>query len=633
MHIIRLFLDPGNQIFVLDNKGLLYHYAEEKWQPFLIYVPDIKNCFKSHNDFYIVSNKRIEICNKKYLSKKTIAFTTEQCSIHTRKNSVLIDEYLVLGVCSKFYLFSIEMIRKAPKDSGFDYSEAIVTNSKIKQGNIVDLNVNHDNQLCLLIEHENAYHIENYAFDKEKKQIIPVGTHNLSINESITNVHNAFDDFVFSNTRRRLKIWRQDTALRLSFVSDDVDHTAKLHAVLTQYIEPDIDINVNVNGKSYSAQGKILDWHVTNSQQEWLLISDAANSKYRGSRLIDVVTGTEIAISESMIDYQNLMLSSRMQKLVIEVQGNSNVMQQVWNVMSAVFRHNPELVYVFRKRDKNLESYGAGTSRQILHEIKSELNHRLTSICDATDAEIMMYGFFIYFCCWVKKEHLDENTLKPYFYYLLCDKSHTQYLELLQRFRPNDYEKFRDQYWLYVSNPELLIATETDIFGVCVKTHHEFVMYLVTRDMTEAEMDTYHKLLAAYRNAQQKHEYVKIITKLPLSCQTYYLLPPSQQKIKLVFHNQTDFPASEFNKFKSKFQECFRELTIDKKRIFCQNVTGSQYYTGEVNIVLKKPDSTPPKEYEISTCDTVLQFMIPPSTLNIQNLISVLTSYDPFVKN
>jgi hypothetical protein len=210
-----------------------------------------------------------------------------------------------------------------------------------------------------------------------------------------------------------------------------------------------------------------------------------------------------------------------------------------------------------------------------------------------------------------------------------------------------------------------------------LNTLDSYIKYLLIANLTNEQILLYESFVKGFLYFAARNKHYNLIRKLPIIYFIKALVSSEYFNANFEFFKNDNVDQKIFDTFSKIFVEEFTKLTTKQMSIFLQNVTGSQYYSDTVNVVLaydkalktiqniyddhfssdndqsdNNSEEIPILEnnniildlqnvnkennkpiYEISTCNTELTFNILPNRKNIQNILHLLTIEDLYMKN
>ncbi len=363
----------------------------------------------------------------------------------------------------------------------------------------------------------------------------------------------------------------------------------------------------------------------------------------------------QLAIDSSKILFDPFILSGT-NNFTIDIQDDVSVLSQLVSIIPAIYRLNFDLYYDFNQVDKNgqVVSYGTGVTTQIFYMLATELDHIFKTKFEGVDLDqCIKLGKMLYFC----RQEGGENFyhIHPYFFLKLFDLSNlSNHIILLKHFKGSDYSLYYNQYMTYRENPKILSEIDPDLHTV-----DDYLTYILTSDLTQNQIACYNKFIDGYNYFATRNPYHNFCLKLPVSCLIENLICTKNFMADLIYCI-TDGITDDYCQI---FQKLFDCLTTDEKMIFCQNVTGSPYYSDNIYIyfvsnlddnireviydetvlgendyietieieISAEPDNT--ILYQISTCESTLTVFCKPTTESIKNVLDMLIIEDLKLKN
>jgi len=682
--IEQIFLDKSNNIYVVDSKNILYLYDSDdrEFFPFLAVMNNIKNCFAMDNNFFVHHSNTISIFDDELLKidipgETWISHKIDCVCYNTENNTIVTLEHGEVNVnfnvafTDNYYGDDIKIIslsRKRFLDSESSFTECI----EFDEIKILD-------DLLLLLKNDemSIYYLQ----PNNIKYIGGINT-NKKIYDEIYHFHKIHSYFELQNGDKLtlsgeyfLQKYTSQTIDNNVFWNQNVYFMLKDEYLLCYYdkikydfiIEPLLSI---LNATNMST----IDVNYKNQQLTTILLPKNINiSIINNNRSQIIVYGDkyylvkdilhEIYLLDNVIQYGTIHannIEKIKQEFIIDIENSESIVNQLVNTVSSIYRLNNEYFYKFEKIDNfgNVISYGEGATRDTFNYLRKELDTVLKSNFSSLKQNMFKLGKLFYFCNAEGNEKY--FNMHPYFFYLLSDES--DYVTLLKKFKGADYNNYYKLYVQYLNEPESMEQLDMEI-----KTHHDYIKYLFTCDLTDIQIEQYNEFVKGFSFYSIRTKYYNFIKNLPISYYIDLLIATGYFNAQLNFVIKNGLiHIPDFIIFQKKFKKIFEKLSKEEISLFVQNVTGSQYYNGIINIVYgyeKKEfivkqvvydeninNGNMPLEinnaiinldtevdtklsYQISTCNTELLVNVAPTKNNIMNIIKMLTVEDIIMKN
>lgn len=687
--IRKVFLDKSDNIYITDNSGYLYLYANDQYFPFMTKLENIKNCFLI-NDLYFVYHQNTisifdkDLCNIEVSMDTWITKNIDDVCYNPHKNLIVTLEkgevYVNLHVTNMGYTENDQFVRISLNHNLIESHDGtkIIKHKKFENIKIVD-NI----LLAYKPSGTKIYTLEIFGV-KKKPFIINVSN---KIFNDICEYNDIYDIFTLQDGSQilfdvtlfditlftdpdimnniyyiqRVYWWISDDKLYCYYDKDRyydiVEPLIKLlsatkntisHIVTNKYI---IDIALP-SGVNIST--------VNNKTQQIIVLN---NQPYLiGQKISKINFDHELVCYDSISE----LYSEKMDTcLFIDIDNSRVIVPQLLNIIPYIYRLNNDFDYQFQYIDSNSNviSYGEGVTRDVFNILRMEIDQILNeNFCSYSEIDVFNLGKLMYFC---NRDGFEKFfNIHPYFFFLLSrDIDH---VTLIKKMKWNDFNLFYDQYKKYVENPSKIKE-----LGLNLESINDYVKYLMIGNLTETEQRLYEKMVDGFMYFTSRNKYYNFFKDLSI---VYYI----NQLIGTEYFNATlDFSVKNesidrkiFSNFKKTFCQLFNELSKYEKSIFCQNVTGSQYHTEIIhivlayekkelivkqaiydedtivdednneiiepvmnNIIINLDTNNNNLDYQISTCDTELMINVFPSEDNLRSIINLLIINDKNMKN
>ena len=690
--IKQIFLDKNNYIYVVDDRDILYlydddhydHYDDDRFYPFLDDMIDIKNCFLIYNLFYIHHGKTISIfdenLSKVYLSSDTwITNEIDKVCYHENNNIIVTLEngqvYVNLDIAGELNELDNEIRRIS-----LSYKYAYTGNELFLVDYLRFDDIKMINELLITFKKGT---VNIFELDMENVQFVGSININKKIFDEIIKFDNSCDMFILENgdkltltgnlyeqnyinyyihnplfQLRQLYFMFREGCLICAHNSDKYEIIIK---PLMQFLSI-IKINtVKINNNNIYLTTIILQ---KNIDLEIIGNDDKQIIFYDGNIFLTDEILYEITLTDESIYYDNINICYDEKignNIIIDINVSQPVVNHLIKIIPYIYRLNNEMIYGFDQIDSesNIISYGDGVTRHIFNMLRKEIDDILENKFASFSLEdTFNLGKLFYFC---NREGMETFfKIHPYFFFLLSNE--TDYITLLKKFKGDNFNMYYSQYTQYVNNPKLLEDLDLDI-----KTPNEYIKYLLCSDLSEEQKKYYETFYKGFNNFIVRNKLYNLIKKLPVLYYIKLLVGTGFFDVQLEYFTKNEnVDKKYFEDFKKIFGELFAELTRTEMSFFVQNITGSQYYSGVINIVLAYEskelntqqaiyneniiDEEPlaindiiinldqnndenKLVYQIITCNTELIINVKPTRENISEIIKMLIIEDKNMKN
>ncbi|AGD92481.1 hypothetical protein [Acanthamoeba polyphaga mimivirus] len=673
-NIKQIFLDDSDHIYILDKRDILYLHDEQEHYPFLCKLSNIKQCFMIDKCTYMVYHDRTISVFDENLIKIKQAFNSWitmniDALVYNSNDKIVI----TLEMGQIFINFDIG------NDDQYSDINRICINNRIRHNSQYIQNSHlsyHDIKL-----------IENILF-AYKNNIVDVF---------------CLDEYNISYLKT---IYLDKIANHYLLDTTDIDTRSAVTNYNIQCLT-NSEIPLYVNNQIYQKKGYclfkiynfLICYYVQNKYQDiiepiiQLISSKTTNTtkfveqQYVTTIVLDISTNIKIetnqntyilkhnndyyhiddnvhkiSFNEDNIDYStidNFYVYKDDTELTIDLNNQISTITQLISIIPNIYRLNYNNTYQFEQVDSigNVISYGDGVTRHIYNNLRMEIDELLKNGLETfTLDQAFKLGQLIYFCNADGKQSFHE--LSGYFFYLISNKNNDDAELLIRKFKSADYELFIEQYTKYQNNPELLQELDIDI---------DYMEYILSSNLSSHVIELYKYIAKGFMYLLERNPNYKFIRLCHLPYLINRLISTDYFELALNFtvkNNKIDIDL--YHNFKNIFLEVFGKLTVPQVSIFSQNLTGSQYYFGKINVVFgyKRPrvihqvvyqddiidesinNSEEPieetrleiqniskPEYLISTCNTEIIINVYPNQENIEKIINLLTIPDNSLKN
>lgn len=635
MDVKNAILDKNENLYLCDKNGILYMLENKSYHPFQWELKNVTNCFKMMNIYFILDDYKILMFDRNF--KRYNLENADE--VFEAFNDVLKIEYdiqnnyiITLTLNNKIFLINISKKFNDIIARCYDLSNQLAENS-IEFNNI---------KLCndiLFIDTEQYIYTASIVNEEKHNYLYP---HHVEHNKCVINIDKlescqSFVCIFNDGSCYDLKTFEYHPMI-------DVEHKVSKKNHYFYIIDQQLNI-ICKNTYNYVVEdflNKLNNCNIISTVNDDLT---SYNVTFDNFRILNIITSKKyqliqihdlfylvncnikkLVIHPMKINFDEIISPIEKNALfVIDIVDNISIVSQIRKSISLFYRSNMTLKYGFNilNDNKEIRSYGRGTTREIF----SRLNKELCLLLKNNFKEIEMHKMFelgnlFYFC---NVESLCKfKNLHPYFYYLLSKES--DHLLLLKYFKNDEYKRYKDLYMQYSLNPEKIDELCMDD----IKTLDDYVKYLIANDLTDIEKEKYKKLYEGFIYFHSRVSFHGIVMKLPIS---YFIkiltLDETSYELNIKFPVREDTNYNLHCHFSNIITS--KIALWNKKQIknFRRNITGSNYNTGYIyihhNIFGEQNGNI---EYHISTCLSTLTLYCEIDEDIIDNILSNLTIYD-----
>lgn len=681
-----VFYDKSNNIYVEDNYGIIYWYHDNLFYPFLSLMEDVKNCFMIGYNIFVHHGNTITqfdlsmspiISEELWITKNiddvcyhnglNIIVTLEDGEIYVNFNVSMMEDDVEhngsinrMSLSHKYQYINDKLFlseyHKFEKIRIVDNFLMVYSNNKIDifylQPNDIELatnisakqeifdNINEINPIY------NIFHMNDGSIISTDKQLCVHAY-----------IFASLDDPIY--LKQKVYILMKDGYLLCYYEKN------KYHIIidpLLKILPNDFHNTIPISDSQNFTTIKLLEnnkINIINNLSTQLIFNDGK------IYLIDNNQFIEILLKDDCIyyDHINVYLKQKVKnKFIIDTDITKSVFDQLLHIIPYIYRLNDE-TYHFEQinQDGTVISYGEGVTRHTFSMLRKEMDEHFKnnfSKCKPEDA--FNIGKLLFFCNWEGREKF--CNIHPYFFYLIS--SEFDNITLLKKFKGNDFNFYHQQYLKYCNDPKELVDLE-----IGIKNHNDYIKYLLVADLSEEQTKFYNLMVEGYYYFASRNKLSSLVGKLPITYFTNLLIADEYFNAIIDFLVDNDSISEYyFVQFKKIFTMLFNKLSNKEIAIFCQNVTGSQYYNGEISIILSYEDNSTytdqiitnetitnddnpllendsvsinmdaneyPDEnliYKISTCNAELIIYVEPTEENLTNILNALVVEDLTLK-
>lgn len=675
--ISNAFIDKSSTIYLVDNKGILYVHEKEICYPFPIIIPEIKNCFFLGKYYYIHHGTTIKVFNDDFYpcSDQTNLVITSNI------NKVCYSDNLQIIVTLEKGEIFINFVAKN-NFKRMNLNKIYGTSGYVDYYN--DMKIINNNLFCIEKSKVNIYHLERstiryvqtICLDNEIFQsIFDYDMENNILYLSNGNILSIGNDYknslvkqIFFQKRPYCFFVVNDGIL--CYLNEEADNIlTKISNMLpVKSVETIIESEKKRLVKILLPEDfnvKIIDNNI-----EQMVLFDNSVILIKGGNLVNICIDVNRIFYNKVlaIDYEKYEID-----LTIDIVDQKSIVEQLISIIPLIYRCNNEKNFLFEQIDSehNVKSYGIGVCRQTFHLLRKEIDDILknnfgpeSNTNNNTDnVDYFRLGCLSYFCN--REGHESFFCLHPYFFYKLAQDL-TDYEILIKTFMASDTELIYEQFVQYQSNPSLLSELDMNI-----DTIEQYVEYIFSSNLEEISKKRWDLFYQGFLFCSNKHPFSSIINKLPINYHISNLMAEGIVKPELTYVVDQYCDSNKYSMFCKYFDEAVSNLTADQMIVFVQNITGSEYYSGKIRIILSNKqnlnitsvqniydentldeepisirnitlgidmstsdnDNGIEPEYTISTCFAELRINVEPTESNIKKIIELLIIEDLRIKN
>jgi len=648
----QIFVDDDVNIYILDDKGILYMHELYQMKPFQYFLEDIKNCFQIE-DTYLVHTKNSLVCfddefqflgvheKLNYLVKKVIC-KDKFIYIITNNNEIIMSKGLschMEGLTFKmyqtrsydgcqnvdviadgnfiaiFYDGSVDLIQfthtYAPDGIYQSSTESIVFTFAISYDefkqiiqimmipydpllSFVDPFINLfilwlSNGDRLRIYQSRNHHTGTYntipyeEFEPqyhERKQPHMIVRDSADTTVLVLNVSKAFAAVIekhqlFASTEF-VKINIDRTELSGCSVPTDVQHCLRLEMKFLKQ-----GGGVRIIHQAYYKRCIFLYQSVCvviNVELESLDMLPIDEDLIMYGYLIEKVTNLSL----------NPVATNTKKKLKIDINIGTPVLTQLLEVIPHIYRNNSKKIYSFEQvTDISVVSYGLGVTRQVFTTLSEELDQIIfkngTGLSQAlTKSNCINIGKLLYFC--FSESNVKFHYVPPYLFYLIAKtfgmERNVSYL--LTRFKKDIGGNLLQQYLKYKKDPSILTLLDLDLTSA-----NDYIRYLFQSDLTPDEIIRLEACHQGFMFYVERNPYFHVLNRLHIRFWEEIFYDKDFLDISFDFQGHKNASLGSYLPYAKIFKEVYYGLltTTEQKKIFCRNITGTQYYDGIITII------------------------------------------------
>ena len=578
----NVFVDESNNIYFYDKAGMLYLYDEIKntLYPFLMNFTHVKQVSKIYNKYYVLTNNSIAIFNSRLESLENYKFLDNGQYYELYSDKI----HYYHSDDSLYYLFERELYCIC------DFTTLRVTNrSKIKNicDNLRDFVIL---QNYLLIHKDISCEIYKIKNDNLKH----IATLDLSIDE--------FKNIVYIDKKCNL-IFSDSSIYNLD--SNDTNYLNELDVDIYYYFNK---IVAFLNGDEliifYDDLYKPLIYDsifkIKNFQKcgdICMTIYDVENFKcsiiqknnlqvFMCNNKIYIMGNNNGNIANTNYNFNNINNFNYEHINKLDISIDIPLIPQIMDTISMIYRNNTDKKYEFDIIDNithDVISYGTGATRQVFSIINKELGDEINNI-ENCNYDLFGLGQLFYFV-FNKSRYEKYEYIDNYFFYLICKEIDYKYLFITcKKYDGDKYYKFYKQ---LLCDDKLL-----DDIDIEVNTPIEYVDYILSCDLSQEKKECYKQFVSGFLFFLKRD---KLLEYLPLN----YFIEKCYTKNLNNFKIRYDCINTNIED-ENMFEQIFNKLTTEELSNVKENITGTKYFNGTINIVFDNIDTN--ILYNISTC-------------------------------
>lgn len=619
MEIDKIFFDKNNYIYIF-NSNILYFYDDGILYPFLEKMDNVHNCFSMEDgNFYVHTSNTINIFDKNFHKINDNFMSNNIDSVcYNTKNDIIVT--LEKGeVCTYFFvtqngrIFKTSLSQIYAHNTLFDDVKIFRDYIIMFQGGLLYIfhlqkhmmefltqtHIDKSVYLNICDYHDNTFTLSNGdILSLDGTYIEKNGNHRIDTN--------VYDDqeifFVLRGTKLfcYYKSEKMDTIIKPLMMVLGIDKI-ELHTNLA-ILEKNVEFSIMNNGIS-----------------QILLIKNKAY-------LVENVL-CEINFDVEHISYDNINCIEKINTdFIIDIIVDQSHIRQLMDIIPSIYRLNNDFYFNFEQLDENgrVLCYGDGVTRQVFNNASTDLDNILKNKFETYSSfDVNRLGKLLYFCN-IEGDQL-FNNLHPYFFYKLSSVA-MDHIILIKKFREDIHYR---QYKLYQTCPEMLAEANMNM-----KTVDEYVAYIFSCDLSDQQKKMYDEFVNGYCSFMSKHKHYEFIKNFSINYFIKQLVRTNKINVEFNFSMMNKSINEEcFKKFKKCFKMCFSKLSNEDIMKIVQNITGSQYFMGIINVIFAYGDDKMKIEYHISTCASEIIINVDPTNDNIVELFSTLVIYDREIRN
>lgn len=656
--IDRYFTDEELNIYIIDKNRIIYFLSENKLIPFYGNINsaiDILMCKYFNNNYYIVCTDRFYIFTDDLVYKNVIYINNPILIVKELDSNDLIENFtenfIMCNIIDRIDDKYLILFYQSDNNSqyiyyNFDYVEIFIN----------------DNQIHICID-----------LFKESYQIVSLDI-GLDLSKMIVAIDNTLTKLFLSNghiydlTNNRLCVSDKIEAIcKFDFIdiSNIVYYCDNCNTYIICKKSQLVSLLDFLEGMTTTIKSADIYYAITIDSHNINISSSSAHAIIIRDTMIyinNIFNHIDLNLSKCRIQYDYLLILYQAKtfdhSITIDIDSNRQIIDQMIEIIPKIYRLNTDINYNFEKYNgltDDIVSYGVGVSRDILsscaHQLDKLFNAENNKYNGRSVGKLLAFLFAI--------SNVKFNNIHPYFFYLLSNPTDsTNYQKLFHRFKNADADRYYNYYQNYKNDPTLL--SELDMENIL--TADDYVKYIFTHDLDPRMIKYYEEIYYGFVVFHQRLPFYRsVIISFPIDFYLDRMITNNAIKHKLLFSIESgDVNISNFDyiTFVKNFTDRYNSLDISEKRIIAKQITGSEYFEGEINIIYKYSKSVDIEQniysndlidedhglgdpidsiviakldtivYEISTCYSKMYVYIEPDKDKINKLIDLLLIVD-----
>lgn len=686
--IQNTFLDDDDYIYIVDNNNVIYMYDDTEFYPFSEPIKNIKKCFRINHKFFIHHDTTITVFDatlyKRHLDEdpwiatniNQVCYSSDPVRIITLENGELIAYFDVTDGSNETEVTGISLSQPLKYSGNIIYPQQYEKYIDIKIIDKLLLAYNGENMVVfslgevdsdilriatLKIKKENYDQI--FAYESDRKIFVLSNGNKLSLTGSLYVQNNTIDKIIDNDIfEKQGCFFMVDNSILLCYYTK-----SKYDTIIKPLISilPIIECVPKVHSQVFLKDDELITFIlpdgidlsiISNNNMQIVIYNNSPH-------IIDEIFH-EILLKDESIYYSTIIDYSDDKDdtaLIIDIDITRNIIDQMIHIIPAIYRLNNEMLYNFEQinSDGSVQSYGDGVTRYVFNTLRKELDKILEKKFLGYDLDTCFkLGKLLYFCSKDGRETF--SNIHPYFF--CCLSKENDYLSLL-KLKGSDYPLYLSQYKEFSANPDLLEELDLGL-----STAKDYIEYQFSCDLTPEEISCYDSFIKGFLFFAERHKLYSLIKKLSIHYYIDMLIADGFFNAELEYSMKNETINKEsFGIFCSIFKRLFGQLSIKEQTIFLQNITGSEYFNGTVdivygyeeqeiitrqlifdeniideddielfnNVIINLPVDSESKNlsYQISTCHTQLIINTKPTEENINAILQALIIEDNNMKN
>lgn len=669
--IRQLFFDKNSNIYVVDENNVLYLFDEGFFYPFMLILNDIKECFSIDELFFVYHSNTITMFDE---NLRKSDYSDELCFTNNINEVCYNPEYKIISTLEQNKIYCNYAISSTTFLDGIRQDQIILQNKyhSVKIINDMLLTLSNKTMDIFFMTNVDVIFIRSLQIEptifgiltsySETYSSFSLTNGNIFLPTSSNSIRDSWNTMQTNQDNHNNHI--SDGVIKKFISNGKIANNEYFYEKDGYFAVCDQYLLCCYNKTSYSnivssllslIPSTRLD-NVTQDDKEMILFSLKVGTNIiiknnETSQIIfhdqkiyfinknDILYETKLTNETICMEkLDNCLLERDYNTIFVDINPEKSIVEQLLNIVPSIYRLNNEPSYVFEHISylDDIISYGEGTSRQTYSLLRKELDTFLENkFSDINIQTCYNLGKIFYFCIINSGEKF--INIHPYFFYAISKE--TDYLILLNKFKADKFEMYKNQYIEYKTNPSILVNLDLGL-----ETHNDYIKYIFTADLSEKMIESYDYFIKGFQFFATRNKYNQIIKNLPITYYIKNILAPAYFSIKIFFSTIDKFIATEqFAIFCETIKKKINELTDKEIVQLTQNITGCRYYNKSIEITYapnvsnkNQSDSLamPAKNiiYEISTCNAQL-IIYTDIDKNIDTIITCLTIEDSNLKN